>query len=55
MGVDTELGLARLLELDRSSLYRFRRQQINPSLNTALRIALILGVAVEEVAERVES
>lgn len=53
LGVTTEKALAELLDLDRTSLWRFRRRQLNPSLKTAMRVAEALHLGVEDVTERI--
>lgn len=53
LGVTTKKALAELLDLDRTSLWRFRRRELNPSLKTAMRVAERLDLPVTDVIERV--
>lgn len=49
LGIKTDVALADLVDLNRSSIFRFRRREIQPSLETAMRVAERLGLAVEQV------
>ncbi|MGC1214124.1 MAG: hypothetical protein WA890_23055 [Micromonospora sp.] len=49
-GASTEVERARLLEIDRTTLYRIRGGQV-PTLEVALRMAERLGTTVEQLFE----
>lgn len=53
-GADTNAARARLVGTHRATLIRLRQGQIVPGLDLAMRIADQLGVAIEDVFERVE-
>ncbi|MFI6238379.1 helix-turn-helix transcriptional regulator [Micromonospora sp. NPDC050795] len=46
-----ETELARLIGIDRSSIYRSRKDKVTPTLETAMRMAEALGTTVEELFE----
>lgn len=54
-GITTDVELAVFLGLDRSSLYRFRRRQLQPSLATAMRVAERLELTVETIIIHAEA
>lgn len=55
LGAFTESDKAAFVAVNQATLYRFRRQQLGPRLDVAMRFAERLGVKVEELWERVES
>lgn len=48
----TEVDKAALIGVDYTTLYRFRKDEHRPRLDVALRIAEMLGVAVEQLWEK---
>lgn len=47
----SETELARLIGVDRTTLYRIREGKVTPTLETAMRMAEALGTTVEELFE----
>jgi DNA-binding XRE family transcriptional regulator len=47
----TEQDRARLIGLDRTTLYRIRRGRVVPTLDVAMRLAERLGTTVDELFE----
>jgi DNA-binding XRE family transcriptional regulator len=50
-GAENEGDRARLVGIDRSTLYRIREGEVTPKLETALRMAERLGTTVDELFE----
>lgn len=48
----TDIALAELTGLDRSTLWRYRTDNLRPLLETAVSIADALGLPVEDIVER---
>jgi DNA-binding XRE family transcriptional regulator len=47
----SETELARLIGVDRTTLYRIREGKVTPTLETAMRMAEALGTTVEDLFE----
>ena len=52
LGIGTRRALAKLLDLDPASVWRFRKGRMAPSLDTAMRVAERLDLRIEDVVER---
>lgn len=50
-GATNEVERARLLEIDRTTLYRIRERKVTPTLEVAMRMAERLGSTVDELFE----
>ncbi|HET8682052.1 MAG TPA: helix-turn-helix transcriptional regulator [Micromonosporaceae bacterium] len=53
LGAETDADKARLIGVDRVTLWRYRSGRLVPSLDRAMTIANILGLAVDELFEQV--
>lgn len=51
LGAGSEKELARLLDMDRTTLYRIRNGMVTPTLTVAMRMADRLGTTVDELFE----
>ncbi|RLK13290.1 helix-turn-helix protein [Micromonospora sp. M71_S20] len=51
LGAGSEQELARLLDMDRTTLYRIRRGMVTPTLTVAMRMADRLNTTVDELFE----
>lgn len=49
LGVTSEIDKARLVDVDTSTLHRFRKGEIGPRLEVARRFARALDVSVEDL------
>lgn len=47
----SEIELARLIGIDRTTVYRIREGKVTPTLETAMRMAEALATTVEELFE----
>lgn len=48
----TDIALAELTGLDRTTLWRYRTDNLRPLLETTVRIADALGLPVQDIVER---
>lgn len=53
LGADTDIARARLLDVDRNDIARWRRGSSMPRLEKAMRVANKLGTTVEDLFGRV--
>lgn len=50
-GATSDIERARLVDVDRATIYRMRRRKFAPRLDVALRMAAKLGTTVDELFE----
>lgn len=51
LGATNEVERARLIDVDRTTLYRIRERKVTPTLEVAMRMAERLGSTVDELFE----
>lgn len=55
LGATSDVERARLVGVDRATIYRLRLRRFNPSIEVAQRMAQTLGTTIDELFERAGS
>ncbi len=53
LGAESDVARARLLGIDRVTIWRMRQRRFTPRLELAMRMAAQLGTTVDDLFERV--